>query len=112
MKHVMHLDKKYFDLINENKKNIEIRLLDEKRKKISINDTICFVNKDDHDDTITVKIDSINSYKSFKELFTHSNHKELLWLSTSINSMVDEMHKIYPPSLEEKYGVLKISFRK
>lgn len=111
MEHVMHLNKKYFDLVANGKKSIEIRLLDDKRSYLSINDIITFINQDSNK-SITVKVNDIKFYTSFKELFFDSTKDELLWINKPVELMVNEMHKIYPPSLEEKYGVIKISFMK
>lgn len=42
MNHNMTLKQPYFDLIKTGKKTIELRLYDDKRRKININDTITF----------------------------------------------------------------------
>lgn len=45
--HTMHLDKEYFNLVKTGDKQIEFRVLDDKRKKMKIGDTIQFICKDD-----------------------------------------------------------------
>lgn len=112
MKHIMHLDSKYFYLILNNKKNIEIRLYDNKRKNLNIGDTIMFINNENKKEKIYVKINNIKYYRSFKELFLNSTSTELKWLDSSIDSMIKEMNNIYPKELEKKFGVIKISFEK
>ena len=42
MEHILKLQPKYFDYINNGTKRIELRLYDEKRQKIDIGDTIIF----------------------------------------------------------------------
>ena len=42
MEHILKLQPKYFDYINNGTKRIELRLYDEKRQKIAIGDTIIF----------------------------------------------------------------------
>ena len=42
MKHILKLQPKYFDYINDGTKRIELRLYDEKRQKINIGDIIVF----------------------------------------------------------------------
>ena len=44
MKHQMGLYDKYFDSIKKDTKEIEVRLNDEKRRKIKVGDMIEFVN--------------------------------------------------------------------
>lgn len=42
MEHIMNLNKQPFDMIKKGRKNIELRLFDEKRRKIQIGDYIVF----------------------------------------------------------------------
>lgn len=44
MEHILKLQPKYFDYINNGTKRIELRLYDKKRQKIAIGDTIIFQN--------------------------------------------------------------------
>ena len=50
----MNLNPSPLKLIREGKKTIELRLLDEKRKGISVGDTIVFVNTEDENDILSV----------------------------------------------------------
>ena len=50
--HIMNLNPSPFKMIREGNKTIELRLYDEKRKKLSIGDTITFINTDNPNDVI------------------------------------------------------------
>ena len=54
--HMMKLNPSPFKMIKEGNKTIELRLYDEKRKMISVGDTITFVNTADSYDTLCVKV--------------------------------------------------------
>ena len=56
MEHTLKLKPKYFNYINEGTKRIELRLYDEKRKKINIGDTIVFQKETELDTMIKVKV--------------------------------------------------------
>lgn len=69
VEHSMHLKKNYFDLILNGQKTIELRLLDEKRKKIQLGDTIRFICDDNESDSFVMTVVGLVSAKTFKKLF-------------------------------------------
>ena len=54
MEHNMKLNPSPFEKIRTGSKTIELRLYDEKRRAISVGDTITFVNTEDANDTLCV----------------------------------------------------------
>ena len=58
-----------FEMIRNGKKTIELRLYDEKRKSISNGDRITFVNTDDDNDLLRVKVENMFVFNSFEELY-------------------------------------------
>ena len=65
MNHVMKLKEKPFDKIKAGIKTVEIRLLDEKRKLLQINDTITFLKLPDLKEKVQVKIRGLLMFKTF-----------------------------------------------
>lgn len=51
--HVMNLTPLPMQQIRDGRKTIELRLYDEKRKLISVGDTIKFINTEDSNDTLS-----------------------------------------------------------
>lgn len=99
--HEMKLYSNPFELIKNGKKRIEIRLYDEKRKLIKINDIIKFKNIDTNE-IIKTKVVNIYNFNSFKELFSRFNKNDL---------GVDDynvMYNYYSEEEEKKYGVVGI----
>ena len=66
--HEMKLQPEYFEYISSGSKRIELRLNDEKRQRIKINDQIVFTNEKTKDKLIT-HVNKIHKEKSFEELF-------------------------------------------
>lgn len=98
----MTLDEHPFALIQEGTKTIEIRLFDEKRKKLAIGDEIEFSCGQEK---IHTKIVSLSRYTSFKELFnTHSP------TALGTNDW-KTMRQYYTKEDEERYGVLGIGIK-
>lgn len=62
--HVMRLNNESFNLIGAEKKIVELRLLDEKRRNIKLGDTLEFVHREDAIKRISAKISAIFYYNS------------------------------------------------
>ena len=71
MTHIMRLNPAPFEMISCGDKTIELRLNDEKRRKIKIGDEITFVNTENSLKTIKVEVIGIYRFKSFKELYAN-----------------------------------------
>jgi len=54
--------------IKSGRENYEIRLNDEKRKKVKVGDTIVFRKRPEYDEFVKVKVLEVNKYKKFSEL--------------------------------------------
>ena len=67
--HIMNLTPSPMQKIRDGKKTIELRLYDEKRKRISIGDTIKFINTEDSNDTLCVTVIDLFVFTSFAELY-------------------------------------------
>ena len=68
MTHYMKLQPVPFDKIAEGKKKIELRLFDEKRKKISVGDMLVFGNNENLD-LITATVKALHTFSDFTELY-------------------------------------------
>lgn len=111
MTHEMKLNPKPFNNINKGIKKIELRLFDEKRSKITLNDYIIFTNTEDSTQTLKVRVVGLLRYNSFEDLFNDVDYN----ISGPANSLSDKLsniHKIYSKEQEKKYGILAIRIEK
>ena len=106
MIHEMKLNNEPFMAIKSGLKKIELRLYDEKRKKIKVNDFIVFKNVSTQD-LIKVKVKGIHRFSSFKELY-EAFPKDMLGYSNSDESNFDDMLAYYSMEEQKKYGVVGI----
>ena len=107
LNHEMHLYDKPFEKIKSGEKTIELRLNDEKRRKINIGDTITFSNKDKG--KITVKVTALHKFPNFEELFDALPLEKCGYNSQSIKSASpNDMLKYYSKEAIKKYGVVGI----
>ena len=97
MIHEMKLNEKPFNNINKGIKKIELRLYDEKRAKINLNDFIVFHKTTDLSQTLKVKVTGLLRYNCFEDLFKDVDFNTC----GPANSLS-----------EKKYGILAIHIEK
>lgn len=103
MKHNMTLKQPYFDLIKAGKKTIELRLYDEKRRKIQPGDTITFQNGDNFH---TVKVKGLFVCDNFQQLFKFVDPK-FAGLGT-VKEALATMEQFYDKDAQAKFGIVGI----
>ena len=105
----MRLDASEFDLIKSGKKIIEIRLLDEKRRKLKIGDKIEFSKRPEEKEKILCKIVKLDRQKYFLDLLDKISIKKLGYSENyPKNKILERVYKTYSKEDEKKYGVLGI----
>ena len=109
MIHILRLDNKYFDLIKEGTKTIEIRLYDEKRRLININDKIEFINRETGE-KLNTQVVNLHIYNSFEELYNKFDNISLGYSESEIKNPKD-MEKYYSKEEQNKYGVIGIELK-
>ena len=112
MTHILKLQPKFFDFIKDGTKRIELRLFDEKRQQININDIIEFKREPEQIDSLKVKVIGLLKYRSFEDLFEDFPIEILSDNSMTKNELLNVLEEFYTPEKQEKYGVLGIKIAK
>ena len=109
MTFTMRLNSSPFEMIENGKKTIELRLYDEKRRRISVGDMICFMQADDESKIIVARVKKLYVFPSFEELYKALPLTECGYTADTVkDASPDDMKKYYTPEQERKYGVLGI----
>ena len=109
MQHEMHLYKEPFEMIKNDSKTIELRLYDNKRKLIHVNDTIVFTSTENPDETITAKVIALHIFDSFETLYQNLPLLKCGYTPETItNANPRDMESFYTKSQQKKCGVLGI----
>jgi len=108
MTHEMKLNPVAFDLIKNNKKNIEVRLYDENRRNIQIGDELVFFELPRMENKFKAKVSALLIYKDFVGLYSDFEPADFGGEGWSVAQLVDNIHEYYSKEDEEKYGVLGI----
>lgn len=109
MKFDMHLNEKPFTRIKEGKKDIELRIYDDKRRKISKGDEIDFANRETGQ-VITTEVIDLHVFNNFEELFDKFDKVRLGYYEDE-NASASDMLKYYSTEEVEKYGVVGIEVK-
>ena len=107
MIHKMRLVDFAFKAMKDGRKDIEVRLNDEKRQLINIGDIIEFTNLDTGE-VINVEVINLYKYNSFLELFDAFPHSRLGLKDTDDESI---MNNFYTLEEQKKYGALGIQIK-
>ena len=111
MIHQMGLYQEYFQSIKEGKKKIEVRLNDEKRRKIKVGDTIEFTRVPEQDETIHVKVTDLQIYESLQAMYEDIPFREFDCEGWTMQEMIDGTYEIYTPEQEKEWGALAIAIK-
>lgn len=95
--------------IREGRKTIELRLYDDKRKNISIGDTIIFVNTENENDTLSVIVKNLFVFRTFDELYKNLPLLKCGYTEYNVNkASPDDMELYYSKEKQSQYGVVGI----
>ncbi len=108
MEHILKLQPKYFDYIQNGTKRIELRLYDEKRQKIQIGDSIIFKKEPDLDVSMKVKVVGLIRYDTFDKLIQDFDIKLLADSSMSKEELLNALQEFYTQDMQKQYGVIGI----
>ena len=109
MEYVMHLNEKPFFMIKSGKKDIEMRLFDEKRQKIKVGDTIEFANRETGQ-LIETEVVDIHVFENFEKLYS-SFDKTRLGYYENEEAKPEDMAQYYSVPEINKYGVVGIEVK-
>lgn len=110
MIHSMKLKEGPFQKIVAGTKTIEMRLYDDKRRKVQVGDVIEFTNMST-DEKIMAEVLALHIYPTFEYLYNKFNKVSLGYEEYEI-ALYTDMEQYYLSTEIEKYGVVGIEIRK
>lgn len=107
MEYTMRLTAAPFEQLKNGTKKIELRLYDEKRKKIKTGDTVLFINLKDPDDTLLTRVTDVYTFASFGDLYRALPLQDLGYSVDELASASPkDMNQFYSPEEQVQYGVV------
>ena len=108
MTHNMKLHPLPFSQIAAGSKTIELRLYDEKRRKIQPGDHIIFTNTDTQQ-TLTATVAALHCFETFAALYRSLPLLRCGYTSINISTASPtDMEAYYSPAEQQQYGVIGI----
>lgn len=107
--HYMKLWEEPFKAIKSGSKTIEMRLNDEKRSLIKIDDIIVFTNISTGE-IIKTKVKNLYKYQTFKELYNNHDKISIGYKENEIANFED-MYNYYSKEEIDKFGVIGIEIK-
>lgn len=105
-KHKMNLQAKYYDFIKNGTKRIELRLYDEKRRKIKPGDEIEFAKSEA--DKFMTKVTALYLYRNFAELVADFSIELLADKSMTKEELLLALDEFYGQDEQEEFGVVGV----
>lgn len=112
MTHEMNLHDAPFDMIGSGKKIYELRLWDEKRRKIKVGDEILFTRSRGGDDSMRCFVVGLHLFSSFAELYDALPLLKCGYTEDDIATAdPSDMDIYYSKERQAMYGVVAIEIR-
>ena len=108
----IHLDEDIFEVVKNGTKTVEVRVNDEKRRKLKVKDKITFLKRPDEIEKIDAVIENLTYYKNFEELVKDYKIEELYLSNFTKKEFLDLLKRFYRDDEINKYGVVAIRFKK
>ena len=107
--HRMHLDPDAFATIDAGEKTIELRLYDEKRRRIQAGDIIRFESTADETDVLYARVEGLRFFASFDELYAALPLTACGYTPEEAKiASPRDMDRYYSPEEQRKWGVVGI----
>jgi len=100
---------KFYNMIKNGTKDIELRLMDNKRRKIKIGDMFLIYNANKTNDYIKCRVLNLHTAKNFSELLNTIELKRTG--ATNVDEMINKIQEIYPLSKQNELGVVGIELQ-
>lgn len=112
MQHTMRLNAQPFQSIRDGLKTIELRLYDEKRKRIAVGDHIVFTHTDDATQTLRCLVVAVHVFASFEQLYAALPLEKCGYTREQLASASPkDMQAYYSQEQQKQHGVVGLELK-
>ncbi len=112
MEMIFHLHPDIFELVKNGKKDIEVRLNDEKRQQLKVGDHLVFLKRPDEIEKVEATVKELKYFNNFKEVADYYEMERIHQPHLTKEEYVLDMQRFYSKEEQEKYGVVCIRYEK
>lgn len=109
---IFHLHPDIFDLVKDGKKDVEVRLNDEKRQQLSVGDKLVFLKRPDEVEKIEAIVKELKYFNNFNEVADYYEMERIHQPQLTKEEYVQDMQRFYSEDEQKKYGVVCIVYEK
>ena len=111
MDHRMGLFEEPFHSMKTGEKTVEVRLNDEKRRKVKIGDFITFIRLPENGHALVAEVTELRTFPTFREMYEHIPASDFDAVGDSIEEMVTNTYELYTPEQEKAWGTSAITLK-
>ncbi len=108
----LRLDSDIFEIVKNKDKDVELRLNDEKRKKLHIGDKLIFLKRPEEQEKIEAYVVGLRYFKDFVEASNYYDMKRIYKENCSKEELVEVTKRFYSDEEVKELGVVAIEFKK
>ena len=108
----VHLDPDIFEVVKNETKTIEVRVNDEKRRRLKVGDKIAFLKRPDELEQIEAIVEELIYYKDFNDLVKDYTIEEMYLKGYTKEYFLNLLKRFYSDEEIEEYGTVAIRFKK
>lgn len=106
----LNVKEKYYNMLKQGTKTIELRLFDDKRKNIKIGDVLEFSNNSNAEDTFLAQVVKLHRADNFEELCNKISCSNA-GFETNQN-LINVLEEFYSLERQKEFGVVGIEIKK
>lgn len=106
----VHLHPEVFDIVMDGKKNVEVRVNDEKRRQLKVGDTLLFLKRPDEDEQVRAVIKNLVYFSNFSEVVDSYEMERIYLKETTKEEYIQLMGQFYTDEEVSINGVVAIEF--
>ena len=112
MEMMFHLHPDIFELVKNGKKDVEVRLNDEKRQQLKVGDKLVFLKRPDEVEKVISVVKELKYFNNFYEVADYYEMERIHNPKLTKDEYVNDMQRFYSKEEQEKYGVVCIIYEK
>lgn len=112
MEMIFHLHPDIFLLVKDGKKDVEVRLNDEKRQKLKVGDKLVFLKRPDEVEKVEAVVEELKYFNNFFEVADYYTMERIHRPELTKDEYVNDMQRFYSEEEQNKYGVVCIKYKK
>ena len=110
MEMICHLHPDIFELVKNGKKDVEVRLNDEKRKKLHVGDKLLFLKRPLEVEKISATVTDLKYFNNLEEVVDYYSMERIHYPHLTKEEYLNDMQRYYSKEEQKELGVVCIIY--